>query len=311
MDVGTPAAATTAAEEEEAPSATTENAAPVPPQPRPSRLFGLYFVGNKYNPSNYWCVSGGSDCQDWELHPFLTSFRLPTAQDRTVALDVPARLRQGDARGYGADQHPLLRAGCVGCSLSLFTCTICVADLIQVCGLRCRQRPALNDAQVLRHPLPLALPRIRRRLNQSDRVLLPAPTRRDLQRPFRRQLPRLEARVAQDEEQARLGQGDGDAFGSADWWWGAVGAYEGMYGCLCRNRTVSSRSPCRGGGPPFHSSGFRPASRAGCKSFLKLVAPFCLHQRSLSSEAVPTCSSSPGLPLPLHSFCSTRSRWTR
>ena len=27
---------------------------PAPPTPRPSRLFGLYFVGTKYNPSNYW-----------------------------------------------------------------------------------------------------------------------------------------------------------------------------------------------------------------------------------------------------------------
>ncbi|BGP35589.1 F-actin-capping protein subunit alpha [Rhodotorula toruloides] len=53
MDVGTPAAATAAAEEEEAPSAA-EAAVPEPPQPRPSRLFGLYFVGNKYNPNNYW-----------------------------------------------------------------------------------------------------------------------------------------------------------------------------------------------------------------------------------------------------------------
>ncbi|ORY76227.1 F-actin-capping protein subunit alpha [Leucosporidium creatinivorum] len=28
--------------------------APAPPAPRPSRIFGLYFVGTKYNPSNYW-----------------------------------------------------------------------------------------------------------------------------------------------------------------------------------------------------------------------------------------------------------------
>lgn len=28
--------------------------APAPPAPCPSRVFGLYFVGTKYNPSNYW-----------------------------------------------------------------------------------------------------------------------------------------------------------------------------------------------------------------------------------------------------------------
>ncbi|GAA5830069.1 hypothetical protein JCM11251_006863 [Rhodosporidiobolus azoricus] len=61
MDIGTPTPAEEAgerigkdAQEEE------EVAAPAPvkekpqPKPRPSRLFGLYFVGNKYNPSNYW-----------------------------------------------------------------------------------------------------------------------------------------------------------------------------------------------------------------------------------------------------------------
>ncbi|BGO95842.1 hypothetical protein NBRC10512_001683 [Rhodotorula toruloides] len=53
MDVGTPATAP-AEVEEEPPASTTEDAAPELPQPRPSRLFGLYFVGNKYNPSNYW-----------------------------------------------------------------------------------------------------------------------------------------------------------------------------------------------------------------------------------------------------------------
>ena len=32
--------------------------APAPqPQPRTSRLVSLCFVGNKYNPNNYWCVS--------------------------------------------------------------------------------------------------------------------------------------------------------------------------------------------------------------------------------------------------------------
>ena len=41
-------------------------AAPAP-QPRTSRLLSLCFVGNKYNPNNYWCVS-------LPLFPFEASF---------------------------------------------------------------------------------------------------------------------------------------------------------------------------------------------------------------------------------------------
>ncbi|GAA6013413.1 hypothetical protein JCM10207_008835 [Rhodosporidiobolus poonsookiae] len=62
MDVGTPAAPAegeeVAEQKEEAalaPAAAVEEPKPKPePKARPSRLFGLYFVGNKYNPSNYW-----------------------------------------------------------------------------------------------------------------------------------------------------------------------------------------------------------------------------------------------------------------
>ncbi|BGP27844.1 WASH complex, F-actin capping protein, alpha subunit [Rhodotorula toruloides] len=53
MDVGTPAAAPVEADEE-TPAPAAEAAAPEPPQPRPSCLFGIYLVGHKYNPGNYW-----------------------------------------------------------------------------------------------------------------------------------------------------------------------------------------------------------------------------------------------------------------
>ncbi|GAA5876881.1 hypothetical protein JCM8547_002413, partial [Rhodosporidiobolus lusitaniae] len=57
MDLGTPAA----------PSAIEEKEKVEPPPPSPSRLFGLYFVGNKYNPSNYWTGRWRSQYElDWE-----------------------------------------------------------------------------------------------------------------------------------------------------------------------------------------------------------------------------------------------------
>ncbi|GAA5985814.1 hypothetical protein JCM10908_007123 [Rhodotorula pacifica] len=63
MDIGSPAPAvpdTAAASEspEDAPGAAaaepTSAPAPAPPKPRPSNQFGLYFVGHKYSPNNYW-----------------------------------------------------------------------------------------------------------------------------------------------------------------------------------------------------------------------------------------------------------------
>ncbi|GAA6013399.1 hypothetical protein JCM10207_008830 [Rhodosporidiobolus poonsookiae] len=65
-DVGTPDASAEAepAEKEEeneaaAPAAPVEEPEPKPePKARPSRLFGLYFVGNKYNPSNHGPAAG-------------------------------------------------------------------------------------------------------------------------------------------------------------------------------------------------------------------------------------------------------------
>lgn len=51
MDVASPAPVVETAQEESAPAP----AAPAPPKPRPSNQFGLYFVGSKYSPNNYWC----------------------------------------------------------------------------------------------------------------------------------------------------------------------------------------------------------------------------------------------------------------
>jgi hypothetical protein len=42
-------------EEEQKVGADEKTAAPAK-QPRPSNQFGLYFVGHKYSPNNYWCV---------------------------------------------------------------------------------------------------------------------------------------------------------------------------------------------------------------------------------------------------------------
>ncbi|POY72029.1 hypothetical protein BMF94_4944 [Rhodotorula taiwanensis] len=50
MDVASPAPVVETAQEESAPAP----AAPAPPKPRPSNQFGLYFVGSKYSPNNYW-----------------------------------------------------------------------------------------------------------------------------------------------------------------------------------------------------------------------------------------------------------------
>ncbi|GAA6043715.1 hypothetical protein JCM8097_007497, partial [Rhodosporidiobolus ruineniae] len=51
MEAATPAAEVEEEEKVEDPPAPVEKKEP---KARPSRLFGLYFVGNKYNPSNYW-----------------------------------------------------------------------------------------------------------------------------------------------------------------------------------------------------------------------------------------------------------------
>ncbi|GAA6005801.1 Cap1p [Rhodotorula paludigena] len=52
MDEGTPAPA--AAQDVAAPAPAPAAEPEKPKVARPSRLFGLYLVGNKYNPSNYW-----------------------------------------------------------------------------------------------------------------------------------------------------------------------------------------------------------------------------------------------------------------
>ena len=65
MDVASPAApvsspatdgTTPAAKEEEQNVGVGEKLAAPAKQPRPSNQFGLYFVGHKYSPNNYWCV---------------------------------------------------------------------------------------------------------------------------------------------------------------------------------------------------------------------------------------------------------------
>lgn len=66
MDVASPAApvsstatdgTTPAAEEEEQNVGADEKLGAPAKQPRPSNQFGLYFVGHKYSPNNYWCVA--------------------------------------------------------------------------------------------------------------------------------------------------------------------------------------------------------------------------------------------------------------
>ncbi|GAA5897831.1 hypothetical protein JCM6882_005090 [Rhodosporidiobolus microsporus] len=58
MDVGTPAplAQEDGEQSDDVDAPPQAGVAPPRPEPkpRPSRLFGLYFVGNKYNPTNYW-----------------------------------------------------------------------------------------------------------------------------------------------------------------------------------------------------------------------------------------------------------------
>lgn len=215
MDVGTPAAAVVEAQEE-APASATEEAAPEPPQPRPSRLFGLYFVGNKYNPNNYWCVREQMPCHPGPERPVLTS-------GSTVS-------RAGLAGGARRTSSTMPRARSKARRRSTSTTTSRVRRVVrfswsrvvrtqQLRVHRCRrrrQRPALDDAQVVRQALALPVPRVGRRLDQGDRVVVPAPARRDVRRPVGREFPRAQARAAQDEEQARLGQGDGYAAGSAD-----------------------------------------------------------------------------------------------
>lgn len=68
MDLASPAppVSSTATDETEATAAATkqeeqkvgtdESTAAPAKQPRPSNQFGLYFVGHKYSPNNYWCV---------------------------------------------------------------------------------------------------------------------------------------------------------------------------------------------------------------------------------------------------------------
>lgn len=86
---------------------TKEVEAPAPPAPvaRPSRVFGLYFVGNKYNSNNYWCVSSLSLPPP---HQRVLSRPSPS-QDRTMAFNLHPRSRGPNPHRNKQDQHPLLR----------------------------------------------------------------------------------------------------------------------------------------------------------------------------------------------------------
>lgn len=86
-------------------AAEPQEAAVAAPEPRPSKQFGLYFVGSKYNPNNYWC---GACALTSPVSP--ANLVLALMQDGPVAIDLRARSRPGHPRGYRPGQRALLRA---------------------------------------------------------------------------------------------------------------------------------------------------------------------------------------------------------
>lgn len=115
MDVGTPAAAAVEAEEE-APVSATEEAEPEPPQSRPSRLFGLYFVGNKYNPNNYWCVREQMPCRPGPDRSSLTSGTVSRAGlaggARRTSSTMPRARSRGRRRSTSTTTSRVCRVAC-------------------------------------------------------------------------------------------------------------------------------------------------------------------------------------------------------
>lgn len=150
MDLASPAPAVSStatdettvavAEAEEMDQKPREDEKTAPVKPRPSNRFGLYFVGHKYSPNNYWCVTPSHkiSCASAKEEKRLTPVVSRTGRWRsTYSLDQVTGVLEGTAQVniHYYEQGALPRLGPAESKLE------CAASLTSLALARTQRKP--------------------------------------------------------------------------------------------------------------------------------------------------------------------------